>query len=95
MQFTLLVSGETRQVDVPPDIPLLWVLRDALGLLGAIAFDLKSISAEEKRPSRFEGACAGCHAWNGPGRQRQSAALIGRRWVLDPKGSSVIQVRRQ
>jgi isoquinoline 1-oxidoreductase alpha subunit len=28
----LNVNGKTQQVDVPPDTPLLWALRDALGL---------------------------------------------------------------
>ena len=28
------VNGQTRRVDVEPDTPLLWVLRDALGLTG-------------------------------------------------------------
>ncbi len=32
--LTLLVNGEKRQVDVSPDTPLLWVLRDDLGLTG-------------------------------------------------------------
>lgn len=32
--ITLVVNGEGRQVDVPPDMPLLWVLRDVLGLTG-------------------------------------------------------------
>jgi isoquinoline 1-oxidoreductase subunit alpha len=31
---TLLVNGERREVNVPPDMPLLWVLRDVLGLTG-------------------------------------------------------------
>jgi len=31
---TLLVNGEMHQVDLSPEIPLLWVLRDALGLIG-------------------------------------------------------------
>jgi isoquinoline 1-oxidoreductase alpha subunit len=30
----LRINGETRTVDVPRDTPLLWVLRDALGLTG-------------------------------------------------------------
>ena len=30
----LLVNGKPRTVDVPPDTPLLWVLRDTLGLTG-------------------------------------------------------------
>jgi len=32
--ITLLVNGEQRQVDVPHDMPLLWVLRDVLSLTG-------------------------------------------------------------
>jgi isoquinoline 1-oxidoreductase subunit alpha len=31
---TLTINGEQRQVDVPTDMPLLWVLRDVLGLTG-------------------------------------------------------------
>jgi isoquinoline 1-oxidoreductase alpha subunit len=34
MPFTLNVNGRTHTVDVPPDMPLLWVLRDVLGLKG-------------------------------------------------------------
>jgi isoquinoline 1-oxidoreductase alpha subunit len=32
--LTLIVNGERREVDVPEDMPLLWVLRDVLGLTG-------------------------------------------------------------
>ena len=32
--FNLRVNGEVRTVDVPPDMPLLWVLRDHLNLTG-------------------------------------------------------------
>jgi isoquinoline 1-oxidoreductase alpha subunit len=31
---SLNVNGQPRQVDVPPDMPLLWVLRDVIGLTG-------------------------------------------------------------
>jgi isoquinoline 1-oxidoreductase subunit alpha len=31
---TILVNGSAREVDVPDDTPLLWVLRDTLGLTG-------------------------------------------------------------
>lgn len=31
---TLVINGERRQVDVPADMPLLWVLRDELGMTG-------------------------------------------------------------
>ncbi len=34
MAFSLTVNGERREVDLPGDVPLLWVLRDALGLTG-------------------------------------------------------------
>ena len=32
--FKLKVNGKSREVDVEPDTPVLWVLRDHLGLLG-------------------------------------------------------------
>lgn len=31
---SLLINGESHQVEVNPEIPLLWVLRDILGLTG-------------------------------------------------------------
>jgi isoquinoline 1-oxidoreductase subunit alpha len=34
MPFTLTVNGRSRSVDVPADMPLLWVLRDVLDLKG-------------------------------------------------------------
>lgn len=34
MPFTLTVNGKARTVDVDDDTPLLWVLRDELGLTG-------------------------------------------------------------
>ena len=33
-QLVLHVNGSRRRVSLPPDTPLLWVLRDALGLTG-------------------------------------------------------------
>ncbi len=32
--FSLKVNGKVEQVDVEPETPLLWVLRDAIGLTG-------------------------------------------------------------
>ena len=32
MQLT--INGAPREVDAPPDMPLLWVLRDLLGMTG-------------------------------------------------------------
>ncbi len=34
MSITLSVNGSSHQVDVPDDMPLLWVLRDVIGLTG-------------------------------------------------------------
>ena len=33
-QFILSVNGHNHTVDVPPDTPLLWTLRDVIGLTG-------------------------------------------------------------
>jgi isoquinoline 1-oxidoreductase subunit alpha len=32
--FTFTVNGQSRTVDAPPEMPLLWALRDLLGLTG-------------------------------------------------------------
>jgi isoquinoline 1-oxidoreductase alpha subunit len=32
--LSLSVNGQSHSVDVPPDMPLLWVLRDVIGLTG-------------------------------------------------------------
>jgi isoquinoline 1-oxidoreductase subunit alpha len=32
--ITLIVNGDRRELDVPPGMPLLWVLRDVLALTG-------------------------------------------------------------
>jgi isoquinoline 1-oxidoreductase alpha subunit len=34
MSFSLEINGTRHEVDLPGDVPLLWVLRDALGLTG-------------------------------------------------------------
>lgn len=34
MAYTLTINGTKHQVDVTPDTPLLWVLRDTIGLTG-------------------------------------------------------------
>ena len=31
---TLKINGKVHTADVPPDMPLLWVLRDVIGLMG-------------------------------------------------------------
>ncbi|GJQ21088.1 MAG: (2Fe-2S)-binding protein [Bacteroidia bacterium] len=32
--FTLIINGKKHAVDAPPEMPLLWVLRDLLGMTG-------------------------------------------------------------
>ena len=32
--ITLIVNGKTQRVDVPPDMPLLWAIRENLALTG-------------------------------------------------------------
>ncbi len=34
MKFTLNINGQFRPVDVAPDTPMLWVLRDNFDLVG-------------------------------------------------------------
>ncbi len=34
MNYTLRINGETHQVESEPEVPLLWILRDVLGLTG-------------------------------------------------------------
>ncbi|AVO39812.1 (2Fe-2S)-binding protein [Pukyongiella litopenaei] len=34
MTTTLRINGETHEVDLPGEVPLLWVLRDEIGLTG-------------------------------------------------------------
>ena len=34
MKLSLTVNGERKDLDVDPDMPLVWVLRDLLGLTG-------------------------------------------------------------
>lgn len=34
MSVNLKINGQTYSTDLPPDVPLLWVLRDGLGMTG-------------------------------------------------------------
>ncbi|MDR3098488.1 MAG: cytochrome c [Paraburkholderia sp.] len=40
----------------------------------------------------FAGDCAGCHQWNGVGRQTDYASLNGSHAVNDPSGAALVQV---
>ncbi|MEL1249268.1 (2Fe-2S)-binding protein [Aurantiacibacter gilvus] len=34
MTFSITINGETREIDAPGDMPLLWALRNELGMVG-------------------------------------------------------------
>lgn len=34
MAFTVTINGETREIDAPGEMPLLWALRNELGMVG-------------------------------------------------------------
>ena len=84
--YTLKVNGESHTVDVAPDTPLLWVLRDHLNLVGT-------------KYGCGMGLCGACtvHLNGEPIRSCQTpVATIGARAVttiegLDPAGASAVQ----
>lgn len=89
-QYTLNVNGKERQVEVPTDIPLLWVLRDSLDLLG----------------TKFGcgvGMCGACmvHLNGVPTRSCMTpVSTVGRKQVvtiegLDPNGAHPLQTAWQ
>ena len=85
--FRITVNGQPREVDVAPETPLLWVLRDAVGLTG----------------TKFGcgiGACGACSV-HLDGELTRSCQLpvsqVGERAVttiegLDPAASHAVQV---
>ena len=53
----LTVNGTARRVEVEPDTPLLWVLREQLGLTGTLAEGLSQLhdaDAEDRRRADSE-----------------------------------------
>lgn len=85
-KYTLNINGEARTVDVAPDTPLLWVLRDSLALVG----------------TKFgcgAGHCGACtvHLNDVPTRACMTpVSTVGRKRVttiegLDPKGQHPLQ----
>jgi mono/diheme cytochrome c family protein len=40
----------------------------------------------------FEGDCAGCHQWNGVGRQSDYASLVGSHAVNDSSGTALVEI---
>jgi isoquinoline 1-oxidoreductase subunit alpha len=75
-RYQLWINGQRREVDAPDGIPLLWLLRDHLGLLG----------------TKFgcgRGLCGACtvHVDGAPVRScRLSAAAVGERRVTTIEG---------
>ncbi|MBT2372707.1 c-type cytochrome [Pseudomonas fluorescens] len=91
----------------PADIQaLVTYLRDIPALAGdaAVAVNLKpegALAASVVAPAQQQDAfgqrlfaqnCAGCHLWNGQGRQSSYASLVGSTASNDPQGRSVVQV---
>jgi aerobic-type carbon monoxide dehydrogenase small subunit (CoxS/CutS family) len=55
MAFTLKINGTPHEVDVDGDTPLLWVLRDVLGMTGT-KFGQRAKRAVEDMLQRVQGA---------------------------------------
>jgi mono/diheme cytochrome c family protein len=51
----------------------------------------EELRSESQGLALFEGACAGCHAWNGSGRETPYASLQGMRSVNDPSAKNVTE----
>ena len=52
----------------------------------------EELRSESQGLALFEGACAGCHQWNGSGRETPYASLQGTRTVNDPSAKNVTEV---
>jgi mono/diheme cytochrome c family protein len=52
----------------------------------------EELKSESEGLKLFEGACAGCHQWNGAGRQSPYAALAGTRGVNDVNAENVTEI---
>ena len=48
--IALTINGERREVDVPPDMPLLWVLRDVLGTDVPVLIDADGLTLLAREP---------------------------------------------
>jgi mono/diheme cytochrome c family protein len=50
------------------------------------------LAREDRGRQLFAGDCAGCHLWNGQGRQNEAAALLGTQAVNDPEARNLTQI---
>jgi mono/diheme cytochrome c family protein len=50
------------------------------------------LARKDRGRQLFAGDCAGCHLWNGRGRQNEAAALLGAQAVNDPEARNLTQV---
>lgn len=64
----------------------------ALASSSALLPAAQELSSESQGLALFEGACASCHQWNGPGRETPYASLQGTRTVNDPSAQNVTEV---
>lgn len=92
MAITLTVNGRARTIDVPADMPLLWALRDALGLTGtkfgcgigacgACTVHIDSLPARSCAVS--VGACANKRITTIEGLSPDGANALQRAWMAE------------
>ena len=65
MSYAITVNGAARTVDVDDDTPLLWVLRDVLGMTGT-GMAMDADRSERLAPTRFLAACSRIRATVAP-----------------------------
>ena len=91
MRYTLTINGVSHVVDAEPDMPLLWVLRDVLGLTGTkygcgvaqCGACTVHVDGEPRRPctvplSALDGAVTTIEGASGPVAEALQAAWVAR-----------------
>jgi hypothetical protein len=96
--ITLKINGESKTFDAPDDMPLLWVLRDVLGMTGTKfgcgtpSFGEGGETANVLGKKIFQEACVSCHNWTGVSAITPYATITGARAVNDPTATNVAQI---
>src|ERR1700690_1118375 len=104
--IVLNVNGHMAQVTVDhPNMPLLYALRNDLGLRGPrfgcglgqrgkseVHARVPAAETDQRGSRLFAQACTGCHLLNGEGRQSPWASLRGDHSIRDSSGANVVQV---